>query len=1504
MIQPEKFTERRIEISGALTGAIVSHLETQLLFRPSRVTGEYEHLTWEVVPPQIGGYAFMVKKLTLATAEGIASLAAAVHALRRSDVRTTIDIVSDTDGWSKAAGLERLQTSMTDNPAEIVHPIVPLHAAPNDSRGHRQMYIQEMAEKTKVLLKTAGDLRSVDKADALAAVATEALLNVAEHAYLRKGENGPAFVAMTLTRPPLANESDVFTSEERTWFSRIRGKQYLEISIADCGSNVAYTLARQFRAKFPDIFERLDKTTSRAELHREIALWSFHPQSTRKSREEFASDIARLNWRGLHTALRRTADHDGAIIIHTGRTRLGYICSDARPFEFSHNLNKTREFPGTILTLRLPISTSTPKLPKPPKRPKKTDTRLALQTIIELDQIESLMLETETFHSPAPIGIALPYQYLRDSLDTTKLRVQLEPLPPHIVPVFLPAKGTESAWVGLAAFSEHDGAPRLAGFAIPGEPIQWKLIGTYPKNVAALVKTLENEGWVDVTTVDRPFAEMLRRAYSEQFTMANNVLSNTWHGWQIDDDTAVRAMQTAFDSWFALSLKEVAAAGWLFGSSNQCILLRSGRHVRRYLSVMRLLDSNELLARSVAWRLVTLLDHIGNGRKPMIVTDSEASYFRLATLLRDVDRPFDISIRRAPEAAKDRPIVLFADAVYRGDTVRSLIKTAKRADHVIVCLDLSPTEPTFDVSFTALLRGDFDAEELKSVPPEMEVLECDVVTNVPEPKAATERFNIGTSPARQKFVESHPSVVRHGLQRAGGRTHTVTLPCRAVLEYGEQVLNWLDETATVLTQQLGAGAPPPPLVVFYRTDAEISRVLPAIANRFEQQFDEVFGVPLPFIAAGSREAFARTTPRLLAGIRRLGAGSMFSARPSRPYLALYVDDACVTGRTLFNFIVRVARTAGNERPMGLIVTPVVTRLSPTEEYFFSDICRHIGSEDRTIQNDPIPFAFAPLFRLQVGSLVPADAVPINHFLTEFSRRRDILDDRSQRYAQKVVERADQVFYSERATINETPVIAHPFYLSEDGEQTISFRAIRIRQLLSLHEQNVGVLGELLHAFFLAFEEKDYDVLSVLALEPRLLEVRPVHTACWRGLTELALSALTSATSDTLKSDALAVLALQRDVFVKSLDLILPTIGHSTALVEQLVTFLYQLAASTPVPRAQTLLAYCANWTREEQRYLLRTLASIDRLTAHVAIKDESDAWNRLLAMVSRFLFHAASQDHLTNFNDWVKRDVAARRATPKAEIAKLATAAIDVLDSDVRQGLDVLEWLAKNRMDVDVVRRIREERPKLVHAISELQDLVGAIVGRTVGSRDANLAAVWERIQRYSLVRSAELILPEPEANVVLPSFPSEAPLIEDVLPRYVSSPARLLHSLASKRIALEFQPRGSGNLYFVIAPAPSPIVQNAFELILGDMRKHGEPGSQKATAVVDMNRRKLVITFQDQTRTKDKKGSERSQAIVSNLAEEGGFLVRFDRPVAAGSLYKVTVEFPRVVAIEINQLR
>lgn len=1488
-----------------MTGAIVSHLNAQVLFRPSRAKGEYEHLTWEVVPPQaVDGYTFVMNDLTLATAEGVVSLATAVAALRRSGVRATVDTASDASTWSKAVGLERLQEQLlSDDTTEIIPTIVPLHAARNDSRGNRQMYIQELAEKAKVLLKAEGDARGVDKADALAAVATEALLNVAEHAYLRrKAPTTPAWVAMTLTRPPLPKESDVFRNEELEWFSRIRGERYLEISIADCGTNVPYTLAAQFRAKFHEIFERLDDGASRAELHREIALWSFHPQSTRKSQAEFASEIARLNWRGLHTALRRTADHDGAIIVHTGRTRLGYICSAGRPFEFSYAVDKNREFPGTVLTLRLPI-TKGPS--KPSKRPKRTEARLTLKTIIALDEIETLRLKTGTFHSPLPIGIPLPYQSVVDPLDAARLRVQLEPLPPHIVPVFLPARGTESAWPGLAAFFEQDGAPRLAGFAMPGEPIQWKLVGTYPKSVATVVKALETEGWADLSAADRPFAELLQRAYSEQLTLADNILSNTWHGRQVDDETVIRAMQTAFDRWFTDNLERGAAAGWLFGSRNQCILLRSGRHVRRYLSVMRLLDSNELLARSVAWRLVTLLDRIGNGRRPIIVTDSEASYFRVATLLRDVDRPFEISIRRAPDSANDRPIVLFADAVYRGDTVRGLIKTVKPADHVVVCLDLSPTELTFPVPFTALVHGNFDAEELKVVPPEMDVLECDVVTNVPEPKASTERFNIGTSPARQRLIESHPSVVRHGLQRAGGRTHTITLPCRAILDQGKDVLDWLDETVTERAQRLGAGTPPPPLVIFYRTDAEISRELPAIATRLEERFDGVFGVPLPFIADGSREAFARATPRLLAGIRRLGAGSMMSARPSRPYLGFYIDDACVTGRTLFNFVVRVSRTAADERPMGLIVTPVVVRLSPTEEYFFTDICRQIGSGEPGKQAESLPFAFAPLFRLQVGSLVPADAVPINHFLAEFGRRREMLDERSQRYAQKVMERADRVFYAERATINDTPIVAHPFHLGEDEEPSISYRSIRIRQLLSLHEQNVGVLGELLHEFFVAFEEKEYDVLSVLALEPRLLlDVRPVNTACWRGVTDLALSALRSKVSDALKSDALAVLALQRDVFVKSLAVILPAIGHSTTLVDQVVTFLYQLATFVSLPPVSTLRTCCATWAAAEKRYFWRALASMERLAAHTRITNHDEAWNRIVGTVSCFLFHAAPQTHLTNLTDWTQRDVSARQATPKAEIVKLAAAAIDVLDSHVRPGLDALEWLAKDRTDFDIIRRIREERPKLIHATSELQDLVSGLSSRTVGQRDASIAAVWEKIQRYSMVRPAELILPEPEAKAALPSFPSEAPLIEDVLPLYVSSPARLLHKIASGRITLHFQPAGSGNLYVVIAPAPTPIVRNAFELILGDMQRHGEPNSQRATAVVDPKAGKLVITFQDQTRTKDVKGKSRSQSIVRGLAEDGGFLVDFPPPVAAGKLYKVTVEFPRVEAIEISQLR
>jgi hypothetical protein len=922
---------------------------------------------------------------------------------------------------------------------------------------------------------------------------------------------------------------------------------------------------------------------------------------------------------------------------------------------------------------------------------------------------------------------------------------------------------------------------------------------------------------------------------------------------------------------------------------------------------MRLLEANDLLARSVAWRLRRAIDVLGRSKKIVVVTDCEASHFRLATLLRDFEVPIDILIRRLPASRQETTVIHFADAVYRGDTLRGLENDVGQPDHTITCLDLSPpTTARWPTPFTSLLRAQFDPEEVEA-PSDgaYEVFECDAVTNVPEARPASERFRIGTSDERQSFIESHPDLVRHGLQRAGGRTHTLTLPTRQVLAYREAVLKWLLETLGAAADQFAGPPYRPALVVFYRNDAEVSMIVPQLATQLGTAFDGVYGVPLPFIADGSREAFARATPQLLAGIRRVGSTNMFEPPPERPYIALYIDDACVTGRTLFNFVVRAGRTMRSQRPFSVVVIPIVSRLSPAEEYFFTALCTHISPEhDSGSPNDAqIPMIFRPLFRLQVGSLVPAEAEPINHFLTDLRLLLANVDDRSRAYAENILHRAEHVFRGDALSINDTPVVTHALYGGEQPVSRLTYAAIRIRQLLSLHEQNIGVLGELLHEFFVAFENNDHAVLAILALEPRLLNLPPLRNQCWRGITELALSAIADGMSDAEKSDGLAVLASQ-GVLVRVLDRVLPFVGGSRHLVDQLVVSLYEMAASPQVPRARLVSTLTSSWADDDRRYVRRAVASIERLNVAREIVSVDEAWQEVMSLISRTMFHAPPQKRLANLTDWIARDTERRTATPGDEVRILLNGAIRVVDMVFRPALDVFEWLARYKGDIDIVRRIRDERPLLIQAVTELLEFTSIRGQRPIGAtRAGEIVRLWENIGRHSLTRGAEVIIGDCD-RADAGGVTSTGVLIEDILPRYVCWPTKLLVCLMKSRlhgVQLNAAADEARRRAIAVVPCPLKDLAEAFDLVIGDMVKHGAPGSHAVSAAFDGSA--LQVRFTDTTRQKDKVGSKRSQAAVEALASTAGFLVRFDIPTKPGEVYASVIEFPQTFVIEVDLL-
>lgn len=105
---------------------------------------------------------------------------------------------------------------------------------------------------------------------------------------------------------------------------------------------------------------------------------------------------------------------------------------------------------------------------------------------------------------------------------------------------------------------------------------------------------------------------------------------------------------------------------------------------------------------------------------------------------------------------------------------------------------------------------------------------------------------------------------------------------------------------------------------------ELGSKLPAHVERVGGTFSAV----LPFVPTGPREVFSRPTPELYYEAQRLNPTDLLSEQPSR-FLAVYLDDACVTGKSLLNFLIRASK-ARPDQGTGLYLVRLVER---PEEFF-------------------------------------------------------------------------------------------------------------------------------------------------------------------------------------------------------------------------------------------------------------------------------------------------------------------------------------------------------------------------------------------------------------------------------------------------------------------------------------------------------------------------------------------------------------------------------------------
>lgn len=1488
---------------------------------------------WEYTPTN-NAYDFRLSDLPFATAEGVVTLAALIDCLRKkpnSDV--TFQMEEKTNNWANGLQLGQLikgrWLELNRFPSKFSRPggcyTYPLWRELIAERTRCHIISEQLAEQVELILQDLKHSSSSEVAFAAKLLFDEALLNVFEHAYLQ-GQDKIAFGAITVTPVPRGDQLRKLayvTNEEAEWFNQFTGSGLmLEVAVADYGSNIPFTLWQAFKNEFPNQFAKREMSSlgsqagrlQRALLHHQISIWAFNHKSTRKRRNEFLNELAFLNWRGLHRAMNTAARLSGCVVIRSGLARTGYAFFGDESLQLSPpTASKQHEFPGTSLTLRIPIpKTRRTSIVAGIREDAAKGNVIRIAKALAARDVSTI--KPEDFAGRVTfVGVAQAFKTFKTEEIISLLETTLS-MPPHIIPIYFFAEIEPiTALSQLCAFHESKlGPPRLVAFWKAEQRLIWRFVGVMPSQVRAMIEELEEKGRssIGVDVVNRAFAESLARSYSPYIELNGDSISLLPFKAHVSTDSIHDALQCGFELWAANNNKP-----WLFNEPRKFVRLMTGRLIKQYISVFRLLDSDEFLAREVGRTFTSLLSRLQHDYPNLcIVTDSEASYFIARMLLQDHRPSPDIYVGTSPKRGiSPRPKIVFIDAIQKGDTLRSLIKKTKEVQAVICCLDLRPDKQADSDSLLpikhGLLRYPFDPQQTaEEVITEKDiVLEVDAVTHIPEEGAQPEVLSLGTTKDRERFILSHSQLFRYGYQRRTGRIDVVRLSVTGMVdEHKTELLDWVEAiirtelTKTSLQDQILDA------VIFVRTEATIKNIVPEIAERLRGAFafERVFRAMLPSVSSIAGELFGRPTPELFYGLEQVeGQRELFGTAPAK-FMALYLDDASVTGKSLLNFLNRVSLARVEQLPSLILAIPIVSRLSPAEEIFFGDVCKQIAPRHEPLRE--ITFSLAHLFRLQVRSFDIIESTPAYQLILRLASNKSWFDPRLLKYVDTLESNIKSLSPTIREDTTNSKLSRHPFYSGIQYEDEVSSaRVIRIRHLIALQEQNLGVLSVLLHELLEAFKGNDYGLLTMLALEPSLIEVPPLSKGARHDITRLAMNAILGEASSATKSDALCVLALQGQVLIDRLPELLPSVGNDDDLIDQLLVFLFASKTSGSMwygDVGNALRECVSQLSPETYNYLQSWLQSFDEIMAQRPVLTVNDARQAIANLIAQTTYHGKGLDKLNALGDWVFSRDEERILRDGLAVKKMAHDVCGFLRDIVLPGIDGLNWWAEFRgQNPMAAAALGRSFDQLIPLLNQLVICSNGLTTGPVGPSVAKeIEDLWKSVRSHSLTSQADTFLSlKPDLSL------DDIPILEKWLPEFFCLPLEILYGLASY-VLQHVEVKARWELpdqakIIVVVPFPLAPVERVFSLILQDMRSHGTKTGNRINCSINHKDgiSELKITFENRVRKRDVTRSGASQKLACSVAHQFGFEVLPDPPAQPGEIYRVSVTLPNSLYLQ-----
>jgi hypothetical protein len=919
-----------------------------------------------------------------------------------------------------------------------------------------------------------------------------------------------------------------------------------------------------------------------------------------------------------------------------------------------------------------------------------------------------------------------------------------------------------------------------------------------------------------------------------------------------------------------------------------------------------------LLSEAIGIKLQTIARDL-RSRFPdlCIVADSEASYFIARMLLSDFREPIEVVLGSTSPQVKTRKCLVFVDAIDEGETLRALLQELVHACAVVCCIDLRREQSLAvgpGITLMSLIAYPFDPHDVPNSdqPDGVAFLEADKVTHIPEGRTPSRALGIGASPDLEAFVMSNPELFRYGIQRIGGRVHVATLSTARLIEkHSNELLNWIAAAVEIGMAGQVDQVKETDVVIFTRHEAFVKALFDQLPERLRERTNlnvrNVFGAILPFVPSGPRELFGRATAELFYGLRQLGPQQLtFNIRPSQ-YIAIYLDDACVTGKGLLNFLIRISTASTEQLPWAVFAIPVVSRFSPAEEHFYQSLFKQVSVAS---SSDKIPFSFVPLFHLRIPSWEKFEGSPLSESIDEISSRKPFLGERLQSYVAGVTSELNAALFPSESLGSSIRV--HPYCAPHQFSRVtmISSRIVRIRHLIALQEQNVGVLSVLLSEIRHAVDEPDYDLMTMFALEPNLLETIPIQKMCGAEISELALRALSSGKGLETKSDALFVVFRQGQIALDRLTEILTSIGSAPELLDQFVVHLLGALEKTGLRATQALKAIDRTLSFlpvEDRAYVRGCLDSFDHRASAAMIKSSADALGAISRLIGETIYHASGWRALNALNDWLYSKEIVRVSRDGEGVREMVHRASRVVRRALLPGLDALACWSGWNANSQGRYLLGQAYAQLIFGLHQLEAFADTLqitgpIGATIARQ---LESIWRSVRGGSQIAATELFLSRPPDAVT-----KKVPPIERWLPEFFCLPVEIARRVTTEsfpgiRVTTDWEKERFVQSVGVV-PIPAQTILQLFELLFLDMQRHG--GSQgTVNFTMDLpNSGSLGVILENQVRD-DKRRTGKSQQQVKAIAAQYGFQIHFPERALPGEMYRTVLAFKGALSVRVN---